>query len=100
MQVTCRADLSLKSPDHYIIPLPKKKCPHFCKVLKCSSASFELSRLCKGSQILSESGYPFHFTKNFKRLYLFHSIIICSTSYSLKLSTISGGSEKDHGNIS
>src|SRR3954451_1918292 len=91
MRVTCRADLSLKSPDHYIIPLPKKKCPHFCKVLKCSSASFALSRFCSSSHVLSESGYPFHFTRNSERLYLLRSAIILSTLYSSVLSIISGG---------
>src|SRR3954447_15778557 len=91
MQVTCHADLSLKSPDHYIIPLPKKKCPHFCKDLKCSRASLALSRFCIGSHVLSESGYPFHFTRNSERLYLFRSAIILSTSYSSLLSIISGG---------
>src|SRR3954454_12991382 len=91
MQVTCCANLSLKSPDHYIIPLPKKKCPHFCKVLKCSRASLVLSRFCIGSHVLSESGYPFHFTRNSEWLYLLRSAIIRSTSYSSISSITSGG---------
>src|SRR3954453_23422123 len=99
MRVTCRADLSLKSPDHYIIPLPKKKCPHFCKVLKCSSASFTLSRFCSSSHILSESGYPFHFTRNSERLYLLHLAIILSTSYSSVLPIISGGGGAGRGKV-
>src|SRR3954471_18248006 len=99
MQVTFRADLSLKSPDHYLISLPKKKCPHFCKVLKCSSASFALSRFCSGSHVLSESGYPFYFTRNSERLYFLRSAIILSTSYSSVLSIISGGGGAGRGKM-
>src|SRR3954467_5931558 len=99
MQVTCHADLSLKSPDHYIIPLPKKKCPHFCKVLKCSSASVALSRFCIGSHVLSESGYPFHFTRNSERLYLLRPAIIRSTSYSSTSSITSGGGGTGRGKV-
>src|SRR4051812_9403106 len=99
MQVTCRADLSLKSPDHYIISLPKKKCPYFCKVLKYSSAFLDLSKFCIGSHVLSESGYPFHFTRNSERLYLLRSAIICSTSYSSTSSIMSGGGGSGRGNV-
>src|SRR4051794_3676866 len=99
MQVTCRTDLSLKSPDHYIIPLPKKKCPHFCKDLKYSRASLALSRFCIGSHMLSESGYPFHFTRNSERLYLLRSAIILSISYSSTLSIMSGGIGAGQGNV-
>src|SRR3954453_18930525 len=100
MQVTCHADLSLKSPDHYIIPLPKKKkCPHFYKDLKCSRASLALSRFCIGSHVLSESGYSFHFTRNSERLYLLRSAIIRSTSYSSILSITSGGGSNGRGKV-
>ena|ERR1700733_6782440 len=83
-------DLIERSAGHYIIPPPKKKCPHFCDVLKCSSASLALSRFRKGSHVLSESGYPFHFTRNSERLYLFLSAITRSTSYSSMSSMMSG----------
>src|SRR3954453_11773450 len=100
MQVTCHADLSLKSPDHYIIPLPKKKkCPHFCKDLKCSRASLALSRYCIGSHLLSKSRYPFHFTRNSERLYLLRSAIIHSTSYSSTSSITSGGDAIGRGKV-
>src|SRR4051812_16730163 len=99
MQVTCHTDLSLKSPDHYIIPLPKKKCPHFCKDRKCSRASLALSRFCIGSHVLSESGYPFHFTRNSERLYLFRSAIIRSTLYSSISSIMSGGGGSGRGKV-
>src|SRR3954452_21126313 len=99
MQVMCRADLSLKSPDHYIIPLPKKKCPHFCKDLKCSRASLVLSRYCIGSPVFSESGYPFHFMRNSERLYLLRSAIIRSTSYSSTSSIMSGGGGSGRGKV-
>src|SRR3954449_13403451 len=99
MQVTCRADLSLKSPDHYIISLPKKKCPHFCKVLKCSSASVTLSRFCISSHVLFESGYPFHFTRNSEQLYLLRSAIIRSTLYSSTSSITSGSGGSGRGKV-
>src|SRR3954471_19441135 len=99
MQVTCRADLSLKSPDHNIILLPKKKCPHFCNILKCLRASLVLSRFCIGSHVLSESGYPFYFTRNSERLYLLRSAIILSTSYSSVLSIISEGGGSGRGKV-
>src|ERR1700733_9206408 len=93
-------DLIERSAGHYIIPPKKKKCPHFCNVLKCSSASLALSRFCKGSHVLSESGYPLHFTRNSEWLYLFLSVITCLTSYSSVSSIMSGGGGADLGKVS
>src|SRR4051812_6547266 len=78
----------------------QKKCPHFCEVLKCSRASFAFARFSNGSQILSELGYPFHLIRYSRRLYLFLSPTILSTSYSSVLSMISGGGGCGRKNLS